>query len=116
MMNSGNLKDKNRGRLWAEGVRTATMIDVVLSKDGEECPYKQFFSKEPTYIARPRIFGEVGTLKKNKDIFAKLENKGQTCLFVGYSEQHAADTYRLYVLETKKGCNSEGCTMDEQKV
>ena len=41
---------------------------------------------------KPRIFGEMGILKKNQKIFSKLENKGQTCMFVGYSECHAPDT------------------------
>ena len=61
---------------------------------------QKFFNKEPNYIKKPRIFGELGILKKNKKIFSKLENKGQTCTFVGYSDHHAADTYRLYMLGT----------------
>ena len=56
----------------------------------------------PRYIRTPRIFGEMGILKKNKKIFAKLENKGQSCMFVGYNEDHSSDTYRLYVLATKR--------------
>ena len=51
---------------------------------------------------KPRIFDEIGILKKNKKMFSKLENKGTSCMFVGYSENHPADTYRLYVLDTKK--------------
>ena len=35
-------------------------------------------------------------------MFAKLENKGQTCLFAEYSEEHANDTYRLYMADSKR--------------
>ena len=43
----------------------------------------------------------MGVIKKNKKIFAKLENKGQSCMFVGYNE-HSSDTYRIYVFATKR--------------
>ena len=86
MLNGANLSGRMREKLWAESVRTATMIDVVLCEKGKDCAYKRFFRKEPNYIRKPRIFGELGILKKNKKIFSKLENKGQTCMFVGYSQ------------------------------
>ena len=44
----------------------------------------------------------MGILKKNKKIFSKLENKGQSCMFVGYSNEHAPDTYRIFVLGTRR--------------
>ena len=51
---------------------------------------------------KPRVFGEIGILKKNKKMYSKLENKGQICIFVGYNEDHAPDTYRLFVMDTKR--------------
>ena len=56
----------------------------------------------PEYIKKLRIYGELGILKKNKKTFAKLENKGQSCMFTGYCDSHAADTYRLYVFSTQR--------------
>ena len=102
MLNCANLKGKMRGKLWAECVRTATMIDVVLTKEGETGPYTKFFNQPPKYFSKPRTFGEMGILKKNKKMFSKLENKGQSCMFMGYSEDHSPDTYRLYVLATRR--------------
>ena len=102
MMNGANLQGEMRGNLWAEAVRTSTMIDTVLTPSNEKSSYEKFHKMKPTFMNKPRIFGEIGILKKNKKIFSKLENKGTSCMFVGYSEDHPADTYRLYVLDTKK--------------
>ena len=102
MMNAANLKGDIRGKLWAEGVRTSTMIDVILTNTGDISPYTKFFDHQPKYFSKPRTFGEMGILKKNKKMFSKLENKGQSCMFVGYSNEHAPDTYRLFVLGTRR--------------
>ena len=102
MLNSANLKGTIRGKLWAEAVRTATMLNNVLAKERQLCPHEKFFGKMPEYMKKPRIFGELGILKRNKKIFSKLENKGETCMFTGYSDCHAPDTYRLYTLVTKR--------------
>ena len=63
MLNSANLKGTIRGLLWAEAVRTATMLDNILSKEKELSPYEKFFGKMLLYIIKPRIFGEMGILK-----------------------------------------------------
>jgi len=102
MMNGANLQGEMRGNLWAETVRTSTMIDTVLTPSNEKSSYEKFHKMKPTFMNKPRIFGEIGILKKNKKIFSKLENKGTSCMFVGYSEDHPADTYRLYILDTRK--------------
>ena len=83
MLNGANMKGTIRGKLWAEAIRTATMLDNILHKDKLGCSYKQFFGTMPKYIKKPRIFGKMGVIKKNKKMFAKLENKGQSCIFVG---------------------------------
>ena len=65
MMNAANLKGDIRGKLWAEGVRTSTMIDVILTNAGDTSPYTKFFDQQPKYFSKPRTFGEMGILKKN---------------------------------------------------
>ena len=45
MLNSANLKGTLRGKLWAEAVRTATMLDNVLAKEKQLCPHEMFWGK-----------------------------------------------------------------------
>ena len=49
-------------------------------------------------MTKQRIFGELGKLKKNKKTLSKLKNKGVSCMFLGYSENHPANTYRGVVI------------------
>ena len=62
MMNAANLKGDIRGKLCAEGVRTSTMIDVILTNEGDISPYTKFFDQQPKYFSKPRTFGEMGIL------------------------------------------------------
>ena len=70
----------------------------------------------PLYITKPRIFGEMGILKKNKKIYSKLEKKGQVCIFVGYNKDHAPDTYRLFVIDTKRIVKSRDILWTNEKL
>ena len=38
----------------------------------------------------------------NKKIKSKLTNRGRTCIFVGYSNKHSGEVFRMVNLQTKK--------------
>jgi hypothetical protein len=60
-----------------------------------------FYGEEPGCTKELRIFGEIGTkLTKLYGIPDKLSNKGSHCLFVGFTEEHPQDTYRVLELKT----------------
>jgi hypothetical protein len=49
------------------------------------------------------MFGEVGLVLdqcKCNTIKGKIENRGKTCMFTGYAEDHASEVYRMLNLET----------------
>ena len=49
-----------RDGLWGECTRHCIMMDVILMKDNEDCPYVKFYNKEPKYANKMKIFGGVG--------------------------------------------------------
>ena len=58
-----------------------------------------------------RTFGEVGVVAHiNRDMKAKLEDRGRPCMFVGYAHNHAGDVYRMLDLKTRKICVSRDVT------
>ena len=44
-----------------------------------------------------RTFGEMAVvaIHEGKKMRSKLDNRGKTCMFVGYAEDHAGDVYRF---------------------
>ena len=56
----------------------------------------------PAYANHLRKWGEAGVVKiKNKQT-TKMEERGITCMFVGYAKQHAGDCYEMLNLQTNR--------------
>ena len=51
-----------------------------------------------------RTFGEMAVvaIHEGKKMRSKLDNRGKTCIFVGYAEDHAGDVYRFLNIHTKR--------------
>ena len=51
-----------------------------------------------------KMFGEMAvvTIHEGKKMRSKLDNRGKTCMFVGYAEDHAGDVYRFLNIHTKR--------------
>ena len=51
-----------------------------------------------------RTFGEMAVvaIHEGKKMRSKLDNRGKTCMFVGYAEDHAEDVYRFLNIHTKR--------------
>jgi hypothetical protein len=65
-----------------------------------------FYGEKPKLNNNLKIFGEVGVVKIKEKIQAKLTNRGTTCMFVGYTEHHSRDVYRMLTLTTNSIINS----------
>jgi hypothetical protein len=64
------------------------------------------FGEKPTLYNNLKIFGEFGVITTKDKIQAKLSNRGTTCMFVGYTEHHSRDVYRMLHLTTNSIINS----------
>ena len=51
-----------------------------------------------------RPFGEMAVvaIHEGKKMRSKLDNRGKTCMFVGYAEDHAGDVFRFLNIHTKR--------------
>ena len=51
-----------------------------------------------------RTFGEMAVvaIHEGKKMRSILDNRGKTCMFVGYAEDHAGDVYRYLDIHTKR--------------
>eukprot|EP00253_Pinus_taeda_P008999 PITA_08999 len=86
---------------WAEAVNCAAYI---LNR----CPIKAVMNKVPEEawsgrkqgVTHMKVFGFVAYAHIPDQLRRKLDNKGEKCIFIGYSEESKA--YRLYIPSTKK--------------
>jgi hypothetical protein len=102
MLNGAGLKDDLRSGVWAECAVTVTFLSNITSvKNQEVCPHQLLFGCKPKLLASLRSFGEIGVVNTKDTIQGKLKNKGTPCMFVGFSEHHAYDVYRMLNLETE---------------
>jgi hypothetical protein len=107
MLNSAGLKDHLRSGVWAECAMTVTYLSNITSINEKMiCPNQLLFRIKPRLPESLRSFGEVGVVTTKKDIQGKLTNRGTPCMFMGYSNNHAHDVYRMLNIKTKKIINS----------
>jgi hypothetical protein len=64
------------------------------------------YGVKPTLHDNLKIFCKVGVVTAKDKIQAKLSNQGTTCKFVGYTEHHSRDVYRMLNLITNTIINS----------
>ena len=66
--------------------------------------YTLFYNKHAKYMKHMRTFEEMAVVAINegKKMRSKLDNRGKTCMFVGYAEDHTGDVYRFLNIHTKR--------------
>jgi hypothetical protein len=107
MLNEANLEGKLRDKIWAECVMNVTYLSNIISKKSNlKSPFELLYGEKPTLHDNLKIFGEVGVVTAKDKIQAKLTNRGTTCMFVGYTEHHSRDIYRMLNLTTNSIINS----------
>jgi hypothetical protein len=103
MLNSAKLTQDLRHGLWAECANTATLLEnITVRNDESKTPYELFHGKQSEKFEFLRKFGEVAVVTNKDNIQGKLENRGITTLFVGYTENHSNDVYRMLNLTTNR--------------
>ena len=99
MMKEAGLDEKMKTKLWAECVRTATILDgFLVDSSKNKSKYELFYGRESELISHLRSFGEVDIVfdYKGKKMRKKLEDRGFPAIFVGYAPDHAGDVYRMF--------------------
>ena len=67
-------------------------------------PHTLFYGKDANHTKYLRTFGEMAVvgIHEDKKMRSKLDNRGKTCMFVGYVDDHSADVYRFLNICTKR--------------
>jgi hypothetical protein len=63
-------------------------------------PFELLYGEKPKLHDNLKMFGEVGVVTTKEKIQAKLSNRGTTYMFIGYTEHHSRDVYRMLNLAT----------------
>ena len=105
MLTQAGLDSKGKGEFWCEVISTATKLDnIMVRPERAKPPHTLFYGKDAKYMKYMRTFGEMAVvaIHEGKKMRSKLDNRGKTCMFVGYTEDHSGDVYRFLNIHTKR--------------
>jgi hypothetical protein len=83
------------------------LSNIISTKSSFKSPFELLYGEKPILHNNLKIFGGVGVVTTKDKIQAKLSNRGTTCMFVGYTEQHSRDVYRMLNSTTKSIIDSQ---------
>jgi hypothetical protein len=91
--------------LFREAFKTATYLDsLVVTTIGEKkaTRHEHFYGKNPKRMKFLRTWGEAGTVKFKTKTTPKLADRGVHCMFIGYTDDHDGDVYRMWNPKTER--------------
>jgi hypothetical protein len=98
MLNGAGLEGELRDKIWEECVMNVTYLsDIISTKSSLKCPFELLYHNRPNLYDNLKTFGEVGIVATKEKIQAKLSKRGTICMFVGYTEHHSRDVYRMII-------------------
>ena len=99
IMNDIQVPRKLRYILWREAFQTATQLDglTIIEIDGiKNTRYVHWDGSNPVFTKNLRTWGKAGVAKLFNKRSPKIFERGFTCMFVGYPNNHASDTYCMW--------------------
>ena len=105
MLIQAGMDSKDKGEFWCEVISTATKVDnIMVRPERAKSPHTLFYGKDAKYMKYMRTFRDMAVvaIHEGKKMRSKLDNRGKTCMFVGYAEDHAGDVYRFLNIHTKR--------------
>ena len=86
-------------------ISTATKLDnIMVRPERTKPPHTLFYGEDAKYVRSLRTFGEMAVvaIHEGKKMRSKLDNRGKTCMFVGYADDHTKDVHRFLNIHTKR--------------
>ena len=105
MLIQAGLEPKYKEEFWCEVISTATKLDnIMVRPERTKPPHTLFYGEDAKYARSLRTFGEMAVvaIHEGKKMRSKLDNRGKTCMFIGYSDDHKKDVYRFLNIHTKR--------------
>ena len=103
MMFRANVPAEYRSKLFAKALMTANQLDdlVLETINGKTLTRVEHDTgKLPGYVKNLRTWGEAGVVKLKTKTTPKMLNKGVTCMFIGYAEDHPHDCFLMWNAKT----------------
>ena len=103
MLIQEGIDSKGKGAFWCEVISTATKLDnIIVRPERTKLPHTLLYGNDAKYMKYMRTFEEMAVvaMHEGKKMRSKLDNRGKTCMFVGYAEDHAGDVYRFLNIYT----------------
>ena len=100
MLIQAGLEPKYKEVFWCEVISTATKLDNIMVRP----PHTLFYGEDAKYARSLRSFGEMAVvaIHEGKKMRSKLDNRGKTCMFVVFADDHTKDVYRFLNIHTKR--------------
>ena len=105
MLIQAGINATEKGEFWCEVISTAANLDnIMVRPDRTKPPFTLFYNKDVKYMKHLRFFGEMAVvaIHEGKKMRSKLDNRGKTCMFVGYADDHSGDVYRFLNIKTRR--------------
>ena len=102
MLIQAGIESKYKGEFWCEVISTATKLDNIMVRT--KPPHTLFYGEDEKYMRSLRTFGEMAVIAihEGKKMRSKLDDRGKTCMFVGYADDHTKDVYRFLNIHTRR--------------
>ena len=98
MLIQAGLEPKYKEEFWCEVISTATKLDnIMVRPERTKPPHTLFYGEDAKYARSLRTFGEMAVvaIHEGMKMRSKLDNRGKTCMFVGYADDHTKDVYKI---------------------
>ena len=106
MLIQAGIESKYKGEFWCEVISTATKLDKIMVRPERTTPppHTLFYGEDAKHTRSLRTFGEMAVIAihEGKKMRSKLDDRGKTCMFVGYAEDNAIDVYRFLNIHTRR--------------
>ena len=105
MLIQAGIDSMGNREFWCEVISTATKLDnIMVRPERAKSPHTLFYGKDAKYMKCMRTFGEMAVvaIHEGKKMRSKLDNRGKTCMFVGYAEDHSGNVYRFLNIHTRR--------------
>ena len=105
MLIQAGIESKYKGEFWCEVISTATKLDnIMVRPERTKPPDTLFYGEDAKYTRSLRTFGEIAVIAihKGKKMRSKLDDRGKTCMFVGYADDCTIDVYRFLNIHTRR--------------
>jgi hypothetical protein len=106
MMAAANVPVEYKHLLFPEAIMAATLLDGLIPVEFNGVMASRFvhiMGINPSFVKYIQTWGEAGTVTlKARKMHPKEEDRGVTCMMVGYPSNHAGDCYRMWDPENKE--------------